>query len=755
MEILPLYKLFTTKEDRLGAYKLLQMGQRPDITGKLVDNLLKESIVMNDYQKTLQYDVDATELEKEIGGSDKAKELAKTSGIDVLTIKQYMFCDLMSQSENANKNDGSYQPFACTTVEEIDELGRSAFGNLWNSAGADSKKIYVLKRNDNDEYKRLLLEENLPELPLTHPYVYLEMYGNYFGEEDVPGFSVCTIMALLVLGREYRGKLDGRMAYLKDYLNNKPDRTVDNVLEQKLEQGFFYNLMNIRALMIETIETKWDEYEYEKLLFAFYGAEKKVMIPGPQVPHFVCKYGGNGDEQLWDAYRTALLDCGDYLNSHAQGPILQGDRAECEFFVNEIWFRYLHKDYANLVTSINFSEKDKYSGWNRLMIVDVDLDNWYVKFKKDAFNKGSYAHKYRIPVFTVSSGEYARCIFDFTDLPATFDKRDNEEVIGYTAWLCRLMWEWDEGESMYAVSDVFVGEQRAMKYAPKVLVTSSCLVSHLRRAGLELYFAFRGDDYTGEPLELYVDNEEDKTFIEECAKSVGASLTNKKNVIKMLERDTVPEFVGLDDSLDFMTKEEVVEEMLRTSLLVLTLDTYSTMMKHYKKDSDETEKALNIALAFTQNEAIDPKTGEIVDEYSDALLYTPDGKTFRRKILDLNRIGFNTSNKVDTVVYNMDAECFGTRWFRDIADDDKGERLLAFPSIEVAINGAKYPYNKHSVVNVPVFVNGIYGRYVRWNEIPKLVPELQEKWEVVDAIPTTTLRKYVTARYEANLVGRV
>lgn len=742
MEILPLHKLFTTKEDRFGAYKLLQMGQRTEITSTLVNRLLKASIVDEDYQKMLQYDIDATELEKEIGGSDKAKELAKTSGIDVLTIKQYMFCDLMSQGENANKNDGSYQPFACTTVEEIDELGRSAFGNLWDSVGVDSKKVYVLKRNDNAEYKRLLLGENLPELPLLHPYVYLEMFGNYFGEESVPGFSVCTILALLVLGREYRGNLEGRMAYLKDYLNNKPDRNVDSGLEQKLEQGFFFHLMNIRALMVEMIETGWTDYDYDKLLTAFFGGDNRVMIPGPQVPDFVCKYGGEGGEQIWDAYRTALLDCGDFLNSRALG-LFYCDRAESEFFVNEIWFRYLQKDYANLITSVEFSEKTGKDivGWNRTVVIDVDLDDWFWRRSPK---------KCRIPVFTVKSRDYRNCIFDFTDLPATFDKRDNREVIGYTALLCRLLWEWTEDASRYESEDKFISEQRPMKYAPKVLVTSSCLVSHLRRAGMELYFAFRSDDYTGEPLELYVDNEEDKTFIEECAKSVGASLTNKKNAIKMLERDVIPEFVGLDNSLDFMTKEEMIEEMFRTSLLVLTLNTYSAMIEVDGED----DKALNIALAFTQNEGIDPTTGEVLDEYSDALLYTHDGKTFRRRVLDLNRVGFCTSNNVNTVVYDMEAGCFGLRWFRDIVEDEKSECLLAFPSLTVAINDAGFTYDRRSVVNVPIFVNGIYGRYVRWSELPKLVPELQEKWEAVDAIPTTTLRKYATARYELNLMRR-
>lgn len=741
MEILPLHKLFTTKEDRLGAFKLIQYGSQY-ASDKFLEDLSRASVEGGDVSMQLLRDSEATEVESESKGEDKAQKLAEDSGIDLLTIKQYLFCDLMSRSGNEKINDGRYQPFACATVEEVDSLGKQAFGSQWEAETSGATKTYVLKRNGCKEYRDFLTKRKLAEVPLPHPYVYPEMDGTYYGG-DTPGFSICTVYALLVVGSRLSKVLKGRMQYLKDYLNNKADRVVDEHIDKLLEQAFFCHIFVCKA---EMLGTNLHDTGYLGMNGAYAGLWHRLFPGSYDLPKFVLRYGGAGGEQLWDAYRTALLDCGYYTVHCRSGrtPCLEGTREEQEFFVDNVWFRLLKKNFTNVITSVSFRRKLT-NRTTLMLIADVDLSLWD--------SMGGYGFMQTedgaVSICYLDTEECVNVQYDIVDLPDDFDKKANSEVLIYTACVCRLLWEWGNTQNKFStVFEKFVSEQRPISYTPKVLITNSCLVSHIRRAGFETYFAFRSDDAEGEPLVLYVDTEEDKQFVEECAKSVGASLTNGKNELVLLSRGAELDFNELKSDIDCVSKSALLEELFRASLLLFMLGTDSSLM-HLRG-----VYSWHRGTIYTDKEFIDPVTGEVLNNRSEALLYTWDGKTFMRKALDLHRV---LEYHKDTIlplgsVFACDLRDRAVRdiFVDEVVLDEVDAYYLAFPRADALLNALEN--NKTYPLNLPVLIKGSHCKVVRWDEILQLVPEFEDSWSYIDTIPMATLRKYISAVFAMQLL---
>lgn len=758
MAFAPLHQLFTTKEDRVAVYKALQVGMKPRKSKDLFRSLTNAYVGekrSNSNGYYLQYEeyLGSEMLTKEASANskDKAEELAKKTGVDLLTIKQFMFCDLMAEAKE-NASDGA-QPFLCSTVEEIDSLGRKTFGALWECEASKKDDTYCVEYTKK-EINDLLEKAKIPNI--KRPFVYQETFGTM---PDYSDYGLCTLIACIYTGACIKDAFDEDewgFEDLKDYLNNKPDRKVSAGMESVLEQGFFFNLFAFRA------------QRFMKLRIAS-GFMFRNFIPGPVLPEYVFRYE---NDEMWGAYRNALLGCYDYLAAQrtpfaeaysidADDVPIVGSREEKAFFVDEIWFRYLHKDYAHLLTKIPMISKNKpeYYGdtyVDHRLIVVADASGWPYKDSRGyiygAFGRewsqakqdyvdirfgNELARKYHSPACYVRDNE--EFLYDVSELPWDLNREEMLGVLSYTGYLYRVLWDWDaeRGGTCHSEHKDF-GD-----VAPKMLITNSCLISPLRRGGAELYFAFRAEDSVAEPLVLYVENEEDKAFVEECAKSVGASLCNGKNSIVMLNESSagkLPVFTELDATLDTMTKEELFEELIRVTFLMLPNAKESVLMS-----SARNFRPISQTLVYTKTEH-----SEKDNLPNKALFSLSDSDSVTRNTMLLRDMFADsyTLRTGEVQAYNLTTKAFEE--IRSFSDCSEQNSYVVF-HCAYALTTFDGGRCRESLVTMPLLVKGGFCKYVRWEELVNLVPELSEDWSYIDSMSMLMLRTYATASLDVDI----
>lgn len=692
MAFAPLYQLFTTKEDRLAVYKAIQLGLKPKKSKEVFEKL--RSIYSGD-------DYDGTEIltaENTANAKDKAEELAKKIGVDLLTVKQFIFCDLMAEAMDGVMTDA--QPFLCTSVDEIDALGKKVFGARWEYETSKKDATYSVK------YGCSALEPILKESKLTnivHPFVYTEMFGTM---DDYSNYGFCTLMACMFTASCLKWDITNywSLTDLKDYLNNKPDRCVKSSVEELLERGFFYNLLCFRARKFSGMTLNCE--------YAFCN-----YLPGPTLPDYVLK---NGNDELWNAYRSALIDClkfvgesnSDWVESDIRNPY-SGDARELAFFIDDIWFRYLRKDYKHLLTSMpmKVEHRSAYQNESYYMVV-VDREDWPYK-ESNGYSKliglSDEKTRYHSPLSLVTDD--IALLHDIKELPWNLDRTSMIKELSYTGYLYRALWDWDFDSRYGCKSD-----HKEFENSPKMLVTSSCFVSPLRRGGAELYFAFRTEDSEAEPLVLYVDNEEDKQFIEECASTVGAVFGDKNRIVMMSldSAPALPRFTELDDNLDALTKQELFEESLRATFMLLMLSTHSAFT--YTSGSAWGCYNLYTGEPHSENDKI-PNT---------ALFTVQKGGTFIRNTMALQSLlAVVGTYRTYGELFALDLTINDSVYLQSLSECAEGSTYLAFPRTDVVVDAVGgYGNTKQTCsVNLPVLVKNGCCKYVRWEEIPNLVPE--------------------------------
>lgn len=725
MEFAPLYKLFTTKVDRMAVYKLIMLGTRRkggDFMSR-VDKIDESGYGAKD---------ETVSTPQTNNQPDKTLELAKQTGIDALVIKQYTFCDLMTKTQNPSALTA--EPFMCTTVEEIDALGKKIFGYLWEDENAKSETTYTVEF-DNKTFCDLLTEMNLKGI--ASPLVYMDMFGSI---SNYAGFGICTMVACVATGFHLSRDIK-RGFNLRGYLNNDSDRYVDKEFEKQLEQVFFFNLLYCRVN--RGMGCAGNDFP----------RRSPSTLIRPSVPNYVVKYA---TPELWETYRSALLEC----DKCCEGwPLITGieDVKEADrFFVDEIWFRYLRNDWTHLVTSSELFSKEDYDGDLTRMYVVADMDEYYKAMR------GEENSAFQNPV-SFAADSFDR-IYDIDDLPKSFDRVKNFRVLSYTGGLCRTIWDWGLSyfDRVSGYRYVVNGKHKNFEHKPKMLITSSCLVSTLIRAGVELYFAFRSEEYCGEPLVLYVDNEKDKEFVEECAKSVGVTLGDGKNSVVMLE-DAVEvrqEIDELDASLDTLTKRELFEETYRCYLLMLMTtsgDKYSlTERKGYRGEVYYSWRNVeNDSYDYLGKRALFTNDKNLADRRA---FYTSDGNDFTRNVVDIGRLLVSC----EAVAYGIKdgkKELFSSK---HLLNNDVYAVVFPFASViyaSVTSERTGYSGQKYEVVDnncslitpLPFIVKNGLCKYVRWSEIPALVPALADAWSVIDALPYATLCEYISVKYKMDM----
>ena len=616
----------------------------------------------------------------------------------------------------------------CTTVEEIDALGKKIFGSLWEDENAKSETIYTVEF-DNTAFCDLLTEMKLKGI--ASPLVYMDMFGSI---SNYAGFGICTMVACVATGYHLSRDIK-RWSNLRGYLNNDPNRYVDEEFEKMLEQVFFFNLLYCRV----NRGMGCAENDFPR--------RRPSTLIRPVVPNYVVKYA---TPELWETYRSALLECGKCCEGW---PLITGTEDEKEadkFFVDEIWFRYLRNDWTHLVTSSELFSKEDYDGEFTRMYVVADMDEYYKAMR------GEENSAFQCPVF-FATDSFDRN-YDIDDLPKSFDKIKNFRVLSYTGGLYRTIWDWDRVDYNYVVKE----KHKDFEHKPKMLITSSCLVSTLIRAGAELYFAFRSEEHSGEPLVLYVDNETDKEFVEGCAKSVGVTLGDGKNSVVMLE-DAVEvrqEIDELDASLDTLTKRELFEETYRCYLLLLMTtsgDKYNlTEYKDYRGEISYSWRDVeNGWHDYLGKRALFTNDKNLADR---RVFYTRDGNDFTRNVVDIGRLLV----PCEAVAYGIKdgkKELFSSE---HLLNNDVYAVVFPFASVIYAsvtwertgYSGQKYEdveNNCSLTTPLPLIVKNGLCKYVRWSEIPALIPALADAWSVIDALPYATLCEYISVKYKMDM----
>lgn len=711
MAFIPLYQLFTTKADRLAVYKWIKYGTKSK----------KQYDLLNDLAQVVKDDPDYTEEVTEVqgdGSSDKSAELAKQSGIDLLTIKQFIFCDLRASSTSASATNA--EPFMCKTVEEIDALGKKTFGALWGSENSKAEKTYLVDYKNSD-LVRVMGEYKLPGI--VSPLVYEEMFGTI---TDYAGFGICTMFACLATGHSLCN--DIKTFDLKGYLNNSPDRVKDEDTEKRLEEGFYFNLLYYRAQksLGESLRTTMSQI-----------SEMMRMIPW----HIL----KNATPDLWDAYRNVLLCCTHYFwETLVSG--MPDDAKMSKFIVDEVWFRYLQNDWKHLVITDECKPAEDYYGKGWLCVVaDMDM---YAEIV-EASGKKPFEY---VPIY-FAYDSYDR-LYDIEDLPWGFDRIKNLDVLSYTSALYRAMWKWEKG---HWGSMEFVSKNASFKRKPKMLITNSCLVSVLIKCGAELYFAFRDENSDCDPLVLYVDSEKDKKFVEKCAESVGVDLNGNKNSVVLVKAKAKPEFNELDSSLDTISSKELLSEAVRCYIFLLMMsssDKYNCQCHtvddglHYSWGDIESAGYscfIDKCKIYTNESKPTGKTVFFAKDKMPYTMYARDTFEIPRVLVPCDCLAFNLSER-KREFYNRD--CSLTSDVSAVVFPFT--KAVAFTRVTTRVtyyNGGSETEEESGdcrVLPLPFLVKEGIGEVMRWSEIPELIPEWFEAWSVVDALSQTTLMEYAS-----------
>lgn len=738
MEILPLYRLFTTKEDRLAVYKVLKYSQRPNKSYDLFTAVARR-VYSSDYIDTEKVTVNQADV-----STDVSKILAKNAGVDLLTMKQMIFCYLMAEAPNTVPEDA--EPFMCKTVEEIDALGKRVFGAKWVAHNTSSESTYSVEYTDERLTERLDTYDKMPTI--SAPLIYKEMFGAL---KDYKGFGIYTFLALLAVGRSMADEI--RDFDLKGYLNNEYRRQTNKDIEELIEQKFFAYLLLYRAYMSCRLGEVSESVEEES--FVKHRAESSCGASAP-IMHLALY----GTLELWDAYRTALLEGRDG-NGHQL--VCSGSDEFRKFIIDDVWLKYLRDNWGHIVTSAPVMEKTKYDGISRLLVV-ADMDTFR---ETTALRDGRVVPSYRtLPAYMVADNMHL--ISDIDNLPADLDIVKDLGVICYTSALYRFLWDWGGAGGFKAGYDVS-GKHRECVEAPRMLITNSCYISVLRRAGAKLYFAFRADNAEGEPLVLYVDNEEDKSFVEDCAKSVNADLEGGKNSVVLLTKPA-NSFTPLDHSLDTLSPWELVEETGRYYLLLLmTANSENTAIQRRYADwepdpvyVDETNTYQKTIIGEGNGRSIYLRKDYKEDEVRDTVFArSEDG--CKRGVVNFFSL-FAPYGYIDTeyaesacIAFDLKNRCKVVFGGENTIKSDVN--AIFFPSARVV--SIKYKSNKNYSSNeqyawlrdtpLALLVKDGYCEYVRWQELPALIPEWLEAWETVNAIPTRLLREYLSTMFRVDL----
>lgn len=735
MEFAPLYQLFTTKEDRLAIYKALKYGQKPKKVKELFEKVANE---------TGPYTYDSTEAVKEISSNktkDKSAELAKSAGVDLLTIKQLIFCDLMANS--TTKIPADAEPFMCTTVKEIDALGKRVFGLKWENENAKGGKTYTVEYKDA-VVKKALENEKLSEI--SAPLVYPEMFGVL---PSLKGLGICTFLACLSVGAKLKDELKG--FDLKGYLNNDPDRIVSEGIEKMIEMGFFFALYYYRSYKAIGRPFRTEDIEPKtQWLVIHENSCGTVLHP---IMH--------GNDELWDAYRCVLLDTYDYSFEWSwrhHSAFCKGSREFRELLVDGILIPYLKNEWKHFVTSAPVMYTDDDKNISRL-VVAADMDK-YAESELDGTGREHPCER-KLPAYVIE--DTSAVLGDIENLSIAFDVQKNIGALIYTSVLYRFLWDWDFIEYHYNMT--FRSKHREWKNPPKMLITNSCYVSVLRREGAELYFAFRAEDAEGESLELFVDNEADKRFVEECAESVGVTLNRGKNSLIFVEQGA-RNFEALDPSLDELSTNALVDEVTRYYLLSYML---SGSDIYYRGDmcdyAEDTEDSYYSPSSYYFDESCGhylSNTTTITTRKYDKdelceVLFTKDGSSCKRNIINLISLlgseGYIDQEVLTDSFFAFDLENRSKVMFGGRNVVNNTTHAVIFPCAELI--GIKYTHaGRYDTAEaytyalnspIPLLTKDGLCEYVRWEELPELIPEWSAEWSVVNGIPRRALREYLSA----------
>lgn len=767
MAILPLHKLFTTKEDRLAVFRAIRFGGKKKSVPVFINAFARTYDPVPKDASTTNFNYNEKIKTTSATYTDKMAELSKKSGVNLLTLKQMYFFNLIPKVQGV---DLDAKPFACTTVEEIDTLGKRVFGSLWCCENGGDAGLEI-DYSDCTGTNKLLEERKL--LNIAHPYVYPEQLppqGNF------SNLGACTLLACLACGSVLCDDLQG--FDLKAYLNDKleDEYSWHKPLMVKLERLFYLTLFVTRVGAMET-----NRYITSDLL------DKKrldTILCSSWFPAYIKKWN------YWDIYEQALLIASDLRPPYADtngktqycyvpwsdNSTLVGTDEEKIFFIREIWYRYLQNNWTNMITSFPFKYKTEPTYWNRngeqhKLYVFADMD-YYPDFadedmeregieEEDRASRKRSFYRYIIPLDDIRDDSDE--VEGVPDFPAGNKKEKYTDALIYTSNLLQYTYKRER-----RVSNT---ERIRCKRSPKVLITNSCYITPLREFGMEIYIAFRPDD-AEEPMDFLITCEEDRKIIKACAKQAGASLSNGKNNIIMLKAKPYPAFDELTAE-NTLTKDEFLMETLRASFLTLMLSSSSALLStpvyagigNLGWDSSTClhKKPYNRSNEFEGLFSSVTKDGE-----GCALFHaTPD--SLKREMLDIEKVAlywkrYKTDEEGNkrfhsdsddcirdespALAYNLRTEAH-TKMFLECGYPENGEYCLAFPIVRALF----YKMNmddSHGFVlgaNLPILYKDGYCMYVRWEEIPQLLPEIAEQWEYVDSMSEALIKVYLSAAY--------